>query len=277
MATPRDMLTEFFFGGDKEAARCLFERPSEDVAVHVQGGALKNPLLTIDWWPHIAALLDNHDIGAFEFDVIHSGNAVPAQALLDAKAHPSADAIFKAINQGATLRVYGVSRFQSQCASLLQLLRQVLKREAFVNLYLTPAQSPGLKLHFDLEDSLVVQVKGEKHWKLYEASGGTRYPRALSTPSVRAEPKQIIHMRAGDVLYVPSGMAHTVDTRESSSQHVTFGVHVSRPVTLLSGLLEQFAASDEELRRPIRTDEDVPREQLAAWASRFERWLAGGR
>ena len=152
-----------------------------------------------------------------------------------------------------------------------------MKREAFVNLYLTPAQSPGLKLHFDLEDSLVVQVKGEKHWKLYEASGGTRYPRALSTPSVRAEPKQIIHMRAGDVLYVPSGMAHTVDTREISSQHVTFGVHVSRPVTLLSGLLEQFAASDEELRRPLRTDEDVPREQLAAWASRFERWLAGGR
>ncbi len=274
MAPPREILTQFFFGGDKEAARCLFERPTEEVAVHVPGGALKNPLLTIDWWPHIAALLDNHDIGPFEFDVIHSGNAVAAQALLDAKSQPSADAIFKALNQGATLRVYGVSRFQSHCASLLQLLRQVLKREAFVNLYLTPAQSPGLKLHFDLEDSLVVQVKGEKHWKLYESNGGTRFPRTLSMPVVRPEPKQVIHMRAGDVLYVPSGLAHTVDTRESSSQHVTFGVHVSRPVTVLSGLLEQFAASDEELRRPIRSDEDVPREQLAAWANRFERWLA---
>jgi hypothetical protein len=33
---------------------------------------------------------------------------------------------------------------EPKCASQLQLLRQVLKREAFVNLYLTPANSPGL-------------------------------------------------------------------------------------------------------------------------------------
>lgn len=278
MATPRETLTEVFFGGDKEAARCLFEGSGDEAALHVQGGALKNPLLSVDWWPHIAALLDNHDIGPFEFDVIQSGNAVAPQALLDAKSQPSADAIFKALNRGATMRVYGVSKFQSHCASQLQLLRHVLKREAFVNLYLTPAQSPGLKLHFDLEDSIVVQVKGEKHWRLYEASGEPRHPRVLSVgpPNVRAEPKQLIHMRAGDVLFVPSGLAHTVETRDFSSQHITFGVHVSRPVTLLSGLLDQFADSEEELRRPIRTDEEASREQLAAWAGRFERWLARG-
>jgi hypothetical protein len=269
----RDMLTEYFFRGDGEAARCLFERDRDGVALHVQGGAQRNPLLSIDWWPHIVTLLDNHDIGPFEFDVIQSGTAVPAQALLDAKSRPSVEAIDRAVRQGATLRVYGVSRFESRCASQLRLLRQVLKREAFVNLYLTPAQSPGLKLHFDLEDSLVVQVKGEKIWRLHGTSGGSRYPMELATPAVRGEPTQVIHMRAGDVLFVPSGLAHTVETRERSSQHVTFGVHVSRQVTLLSALLDEFAAGEEELRRPIRTDEEVTRAQLAEWAGRFERWL----
>lgn len=275
MAAPRELLTEFFFRGDGELARCLFERNRDEVALHVQGGAQKNPVLGVDWWPHIATLLENHDIGPFEFDVIQGGNAVPAQALLDAKHHPSVEAINQALRQRGTLRVLGVSRFESHCASQLRLLRHALKRAAFVNLYVTPAQSPGLKLHYDLEDSLVVQVKGEKIWKLHETSGGPRHPREPSAgrPAVRDEPTQIIHMRAGDVLFVPSGLAHTVETRESGSQHITFGVEVSRQVSLLSALLDQFAAGEEELRRPIRSDEEVSREQLAAWASRFENWL----
>jgi hypothetical protein len=68
-------------------------------------------------------------------------------------------------------------------------------------------------------------------------------------------------------------LVHTVETRESSSQHVTFGVHVQRQVSLLNALLDEFADSEEELRRPVRSDETVSRGQLAEWASRFERWL----
>ena len=276
MAATRETLTEFFFCGDGEAARCLFEPNRDRAATHVPGGGRNNPLLSIDWWPHVATLLDNHDIGPFEFDVIQNGIAVHTRGLIDAKSQPSADAIGSALRQGATLRLYGVSRFEANCASQLQLLRQVLKREAFVNLYLTPARSPGLKLHYDLEDSVVVQVKGEKVWRLHEASQGPRYPRALAAGplAVRSEPTQIIHMCAGDVLIVPSGLAHTVETRETASQHVTFGVHVARQADFLGGLLDQFAATEEELRRPIRSGEQVSREQLAAWASRFEHWLA---
>lgn len=275
MAATREAITALFFGGDGEAARCLFDKDRDEAALHVQGGARNNPILSIDWWPHIATLLDNRDIGPFEFDIIQGGTAIHTRALLDSKSSPSAEAIDKALRQGATLRVFGVSRFEQNCGAQLQILRQVLKREAFVNLYLTPAQSPGLQLHYDLEDSLIVQVKGEKHWRLYRTGNGPRHPRELSAgpPAVSPEPSQTIAMRAGDVLFVPSGLAHTVETRESLSQHVTFGVHVSRQVNLLSALLDQFAASEEELRRPIRTDEFVSRQQLAAWAGRFERWL----
>lgn len=275
MGASRETVIEFFFGGDSSAARCLFEETNNDAALHVPGGALRNPLLSVSWWPHVATLLDNRDLGPFEFDVIQGGNAVAPQTLLDAKSQPSAEAIDRALRQGATLRLYGVSRFEPNCAMLLRLLRQILKRDAFVNLYLTPARSPGLRMHYDLEDSLVVQVKGEKFWRLHQADGGPRFPRELSAgpPAVHDQPSQTIHMRAGDVLFVPSGLAHTVETRESGSEHVTFGVHVSRKVKLLGDLLEQFAAAEEDLRRPIRTDEDVSRAQLAEWAGRFERWL----
>lgn len=275
MALTREAIAENFFGGDANLARCLFEKTREDVALHVPGGALRNPLVAVDWWPYLATLLDNRDIGPFEFDVIQKGVAVHTRAFLDAKSNPSVEAISKALDQGATLRIFGVSRFESNCAAQLQLLRKVLGREAFVNLYLTPPQCPGLNLHYDLEDSIAIQVKGEKIWKLYDNSGGQKYPRELSVgpPAVRGEPTQVIHMRAGDVLFVPSGLTHTVETRSSSSQHVTFGVHVARQVTMLSGLLDEFAATEEELRRPIRTDEQATREQLAAWAGRFQEWL----
>lgn len=278
MATARETLAGVFFGGDGEAARCLFEATSDDAALHVQGGAQRNPLISIDWWPYIARVLDNGDLGPFEFDVIQGGTAIHARGFLDTKSNPSSEAITNAVNQGASLRVFGVSRFEPHCAAHLQLLRRVLQREAFVNLYVTPAVSPGLKVHYDLEDSLVVQVKGEKIWKFYNATSAIRYPRELpSAPlTVSSEPSQIIHMRAGDVLFVPSGLVHTVETRESSSQHITFGLHVSRQVTLLSALLEQFAATEEDLRRPVRTGETVSRDALAAWAARFQRWLTPG-
>src|SRR5690606_14375879 len=119
-------LARLFFGGDSEAARCLFEKDRDQAALHVPGGAQNNPLLSVDWWPHIGTLLDNHDIGPFEFDVIQRGTAVHTREFLDAKTHPSARAIDGALRQGATLRVYGVSRFETNCASQLQLLRQVL-------------------------------------------------------------------------------------------------------------------------------------------------------
>lgn len=275
MTPAHQKLADLYFGGDAEKARCLFERTNDDVALHVPGGARSNPLVSIDWWPHIATLLDNRDIGPFEFDVIQSGIATHARDFLDAKSNPSPEAITKALNVGASLRVFGVSRFESNCASQLQILRRFLKREGFVNLYISPAQSDGLKVHYDLEDSLVVQVKGEKIWKLYGNSGVTRYPRELPAGllKVETEPTQVLHMRAGDVLYVPSGLVHTVDTRSSSSQHVTFGMHVSRQVSLLSALLDEFAATEEELRRPIRSDEAISREQLAVWVGNFERWL----
>lgn len=275
MATARETLAGIFFGGDSEAARCLFEPTSDDMALHMRGGAQNNPLLTIDWWPFVTRLLDNGDLGPFEFDVIQGGTAIHARGFLDAKSNPSPEAITKAVNQGASLRLFGVSRFEPHCAAHLQLLRRVLQREGFVNLYVTPAQSPGLKVHYDLEDSLVVQVKGEKIWKLYNATSAVRYPRELpSTPlTVHGEPSQIVHMRAGDVLFVPSGLVHTVETRESSSQHITFGLHVTRQVTLLSALLEQFAATEEELRRPIRSGESLAREDFIAWAARFQNWL----
>jgi ribosomal protein L16 Arg81 hydroxylase len=274
MPTPRETIAEHFFRGDGELARCLFEGVRDQVPVHVPGGAQHNPLLQTDWMPHIGTLLDNHDLGPFEFDVIQNGTAIQPRDLLDGKGQPSLQAVEKALNQGATLRVLGVSRFEPRCAMQLQLLRRTLKREVFVNLYLTPPNRPGLNLHYDLEDSLVVQVKGEKHWRLNQAGDGPKYPRTHSAgaPAVQGEPMHI-HMRAGDVLFVPSGLAHTVETRTSSSQHITFGVHVSRQVDMLGALLDEFASGEEELRRPIRTDEQISREQFGEWARRFQRWL----
>lgn len=270
----RDALAELFFLGDRTAVRCLFEGTDDEVALHLPGGAQRNRVTAIDWWPYIATLLDNHDIGGFEFDVIQQGTANHTRAFIDAKTNASLPAISAALSQGATLRIFGVSRFEPNCAQQLRLLREVLKREAFVNLYITPAQCPGLKLHYDLEDSIAVQVKGEKIWKLY-GQANPRCPRELAPFTSQTEPKQIVHMRAGDVLFVPSGVVHTVETRASASQHVTFGVHVSRPASALSALLDEFAASEEALRRPLRSDENPSREQLLNWAGRFQEWIAG--
>ena len=89
MTTAREKIAESFFRGNSEAASCLFDGSDDQTPLHVPGGAQNNPLLSTDWMPRVATLVDNHDLGPFEFDVILNGTAIQTRDLLDAKSQPS--------------------------------------------------------------------------------------------------------------------------------------------------------------------------------------------
>jgi ribosomal protein L16 Arg81 hydroxylase len=76
--------------------------------------------------------------------------------------------------------------------------------------------------HIDSDDVLVIQVAGEKLWRLFEKQP----PRKVNTTELTGPQlgRQIaeLTMRAGDALYVRSGVPHLCETPASHSLHLSF-------------------------------------------------------
>lgn len=121
-----------------------------------------------------------------------------------------------------------------------------------VNVYLTPRDEKGLLTHYDTHDVFVLQTEGSKHWRLYEEP----FPLPLrGQASRRRTPGKLsleFDLEAGDFLYVPRGFFHDAVSTDTTSVHLTVGVH---PVTWAAVLL---GAVESVIEREPRFRESLP-------------------
>ena len=111
-------------------------------------------------------------------------------------------------------------------------LSTFLKARVQCNAYLTPPNSQGLPLHYDLHDILVKQVEGEKRWNLWNAFRKTVSKDSLSLdertnlPAIKrllTPNTKVLH--PGDSLALSAGSPHECITMGRESFHLTFGVY----------------------------------------------------
>lgn len=102
-------------------------------------------------------------------------------------------------------------------------------------------------VHYDDHDLLVVQLKGEKRW--YVASGPSELPNVWhKVPAgVGLGPHESFEVRPGDLVYLPRGTLHSVDS-EGESLHVSIGFTPLTLRELLIAALDQLADVDRGLR-----------------------------
>jgi hypothetical protein len=110
-------------------------------------------------------------------------------------------------------------------------------------------------VHFDDRDIVAVQLLGEKDWEVSGAPSPLRTNQMIMPDeAVTAVPEPVrIRMRAGDVLYVPRGLAHTVEG-ETESLHISFMFH---PVTVRDALvaaIDELTTIDRSFREAIGGD-----------------------
>ena len=102
---------------------------------------------------------------------------------------------------------------------------------AYVNTYLTPPNAAAVNAHADDRDVFVLQVLGEKQWKVY-SEVPIPYPSTeeqvgknnLAVPESVLQKKPLfdITLKQGDVLYMPRGFVHEACTSSSEpSFHAT--------------------------------------------------------
>ncbi|WP_460934591.1 cupin domain-containing protein [Phycicoccus ginsengisoli] len=145
----------------------------------------------------------------------------------------SDDAVLAHFADGATLVLQGLHRTWGPVVELSQSLAAELGHPVQVNAYVTPPQNTGFSDHYDVHDVFVLQVAGEKRWRIrppvhplpLRDEPWTDHRGAVEEAAASTEPLLETTFRPGDCLYLPRGYLHSATALGGTSIHLTIGVH----------------------------------------------------
>jgi hypothetical protein len=173
----------------------------------------------------------------------------------------SDDKLLRLFADGATIVLQGLHRVWQPLIAFSQQLSADLGHPVQVNAYVTPPQSRGFDDHYDVHDVFVLQVEGEKRWRIHEPvheaplrdQPWTDHRTAVEAAAL-TEPVIDVVLRPGDCLYLPRGYLHAATALGGVSTHLTFGVHTWTRHHLADELVRaalQAVADDPETRRSL--------------------------
>ncbi|XP_078043215.1 bifunctional lysine-specific demethylase and histidyl-hydroxylase NO66 isoform X2 [Augochlora pura] len=161
---------------------------------------------------------------------------------------------------GCSVRMLNPQTYVPKLHSLNATLQEFFGCFVGANAYLTPPNSQGFAPHYDDIEAFILQIEGQKRWRLYKPRYEKEYlPRYSSRnfeDSEIGEPILDTVVKAGDLLYFPRGTIHQGTTMDSHSLHITLSVYQKNSWTdflekLLPDALKTAAENDSEFRKGL--------------------------
>jgi lysine-specific demethylase/histidyl-hydroxylase NO66 len=172
-------------------------------------------------------------------------------------------AAYRAYGDGWTIVINAVHGTSAVVGRLAADLEEAVAHKVGVNLYFTPPDAQGFAPHCDGHDVFVLQVAGEKHWRVYQWSVVLPLEeQEVPIDRERLGPPLIdATLAPGHVLYIPRGFIHAGVAGGAASAHLTIGMHPIRWADLVREVVGVAAERDVGLRRslPSRGDSPAPR------------------
>ena len=200
-------------------------------------------------WSSLTNLLENSRLrldgtsqhaGSSDFCPLLFQNQQP----VDPHSKYSSSSLYHAYLDGCSVVINHADETCPYIATLCEDLQQSFPH-AYANTYLTPPNSQAVPPHADDRDVLIIQVVGQKHWRVYRKIPiPFPYPHeqvgkeGMEIPPPVLEGPLLIDrvLRPGDVLYMPRGYVHEARSlEEEPSFHVT--VALATHDWTLSGIL----------------------------------------
>lgn len=191
-----------------------------------RGGAACTGLIGLRDIEHLVSSLSSPDSGWL--CLIREGRELPTATYIRKDGFVSLRRVYEAFESGHTIQIAKLNRRWPPMERLARDVERqfasagvILSRQVGSHLYLTPKGGTGLAPHFDSHDVLVLQVAGEKRWRLYEPIESLPVERqrgplpALGTPNIEET------LRAGSVMFIPRGWPHQATASSHGSIHVT--------------------------------------------------------
>jgi lysine-specific demethylase/histidyl-hydroxylase NO66 len=184
----------------------------------------------------------------------------------------SDDRLVRLFADGSTLVLQALHRVWPPVLEFCQQLAAELGHPVQANAYVTPPQNQGFSAHYDVHDVFVLQIDGEKQWRIHRPvldSPLRDQPwndrKADVERRAQEPPMMEAVLRPGDCLYLPRGYLHSATALGGVSIHLTLGVHVWTRFALAEQLIDQALQSlaDRPALRaslPLGVDVANPRE-----------------
>jgi lysine-specific demethylase/histidyl-hydroxylase NO66 len=228
---------------------CIYEREALVVA---HGDAMRFAgLLTVD---DVDRLVTSVDLREGQLDLADASRQLHRSDYLDSAGYVDRGAVADLHRAGATIILQQAHQLEPPLGRFCRALEYVFSAHVQTNLYLTPPNAQGFRTHYDNHDVLVIQITGEKVWRLYE--------KPIDTP-FRGEPfeagkyesgdlKQEFVLKAGDCAYVPRGLMHdAVTSGAEPSLHITVGLITRTWADLMLEAVSEAALRTPDLRRSL--------------------------
>ena len=162
----------------------------------------------------------------------------------------SSDQVLERFADGATIVLQGLHRLWPPIIEFTRALVDDLGHPVQVNAYVTPPASQGFDAHYDTHDVFVLQIAGEKHWRIHEpvhvdplASQPWSDHRAAVARAALEAPAIDAVLHPGDALYLPRGWIHAATAGDATSVHLTIGMSAYTRADVVSALIARIGES----------------------------------
>ena len=169
----------------------------------------------------------------------------------------SSDKVLAEFAGGATIVLQGLHRTWPPIIDFTTRLVADLGHPVQVNAYITPASSRGFDPHYDVHDVFVLQISGEKRWRIHSPVHPdplADQPWSQHSQAVASEAKNapVIDevLRPGDALYLPRGWIHSAEALGDTSVHLTIGMSAFTRADLVAQVIAKTRA-DASLRSSL--------------------------
>ncbi|XP_055004170.1 ribosomal oxygenase 2 isoform X2 [Boleophthalmus pectinirostris] len=165
-------------------------------------------------------------------------------------------ALHKLITQNkATVQFHQPQRFKDELWRVQERLESFFGALVGSNVYMTPEDSQGLPAHYDDVEVFILQLEGQKHWRLYTPTVPLASDYSLVPEDQLGSPTHDILLQEGDLLYFPRGTIHQANTLPGHhSTHLTLSTYQNMSwsdllLDVLPGFLSESSRTDTHLRQ----------------------------
>lgn len=222
---------------------------------HFRPGADRHALIGLE---SLDALLDSGLLRTPYAELVHRGTKVPHEQYCverQVRAVRAGGFVDQArvralLDEGATLVLPRVDQWHSATADLASAFTARTERRTYGFSFFTRDGAPGVDVHRDDSDVIMIQTAGSKHWTVYEPPRDGEWSDGPTDDP--GEPVLEVELCAGEALYVPRGCAHAGIGGSAFSGHLSLTLPQPGLVELRQGLIRLLSAAGRELPpRPV--------------------------
>ncbi|XP_053188231.1 ribosomal oxygenase 2 [Scomber japonicus] len=131
------------------------------------------------------------------------------------------------VQNKATIQFHQPQRFKDELWRIQEKLECFFGALVGSNVYITPQESQGLPAHYDDVEVFILQLEGQKRWRLYSPTVPLAAEYSVESEEKIGSPTHDFILEAGDLLYFPRGTIHQANTPAGvdHSTHLTLSTY----------------------------------------------------